>query len=224
MKNRVLLFLLVGTVAACGVPKAKYTSLQDQMKTCDTQLADMKTASEACESKLSSLSSTKEELAQQLETKTKTYENLVSSLQDEIKTGKVKISEMKDRLTVNLIDKILFDSGSTVLQDEGKAALKKIGDVLKNVQGKRIQVEGHTDNVPVGPTLQKKFPTNWELSTARATAVVRYLAELGIDQKNLSATGYAMFAPVASNDTAEGKHQNRRIEIVLVPQLEVAGR
>jgi chemotaxis protein MotB len=90
--------------------------------------------------------------------------------------------------------------------------------ILKDVKDKRIQVEGHTDNVRIVSSLKKKFPTNWELSTARATEVVRYLQEAGgIAPKLLSATGYSEYQPVAPNDTDEGKHKNRRIEIVLLP-------
>jgi len=93
--------------------------------------------------------------------------------------------------------------------------------ILKDVKDKRIQIEGHTDNVPIVSALKKRFPTNWELSTARATEVVRYLQEQGgLDPKLLSATGYAEYQPVAANDTDEGKRKNRRIEIVLLPLLK----
>jgi chemotaxis protein MotB len=93
--------------------------------------------------------------------------------------------------------------------------------ILKQVTDRRIQVEGHTDNVPILSDLKNRYPTNWELSTARATEVVRYLQEHGgLDARLLSATGYGQFQPVASNDTDEGKHKNRRIEIVLLPLLK----
>ncbi len=78
-------------------------------------------------------------------------------------------------------------------------------------------MEGHTDNVPIGPAIIDKFPTNWELSTARATTVVRYLQERGVNPGYLSAEGYSEYRPVAPNDTEEGKSKNRRIEIVLIP-------
>lgn len=200
----------------CGVSKKDYTALQDQANQCQSALSSASSAKASCEK---NLGSTKQELTQQLEEKTQTYENLMDSLQKEVREGKIKISEMNDRLTVNLIDKILFDSGSTDIQEEGKAALQKIAGVLKDVKDKRIQVEGHTDDVKLGPTLRKKFPSNWELSTARSTAIVRYLAEFGVPEKKLSATGYSMFSPVAPNANEEGRQQNRRIEIVLVPEL-----
>jgi chemotaxis protein MotB len=214
MLNKAPLLLLMFSILSCGVSKQKYADLQAQAN-------QLESAKVECEQKLTATSSSKEELSQELEKKTQTYENLMGSLKDEINAGKIKISEMKDRLTVNLIDKILFDSGSIEIKDEGKVALTKIADVLKSVQGKRIQVEGHTDNVRLGPTLAKKFPTNWELSVARATAVVKHLSGNGVPDKRLSATGYSEFQPVSSNDTPDGKRQNRRIEIVLVPELTV---
>lgn len=197
----------------CGISKEKYTSLEGQMKTCQNQLTTVTEEKNSCEANLDTVSVKKTEL----EKKTKTYEDLVSSLKDEISAGKIKISRMQDRLTVNLIDKILFKSGSTRIQEEGKVALQKIASVLKGIEDKRIQVEGHTDNVKLSQLLQRKFPTNWELSTARATAVVRYLASLEVPQEKLSATGYSMFAPVSENETEDGRGQNRRIEIVLLP-------
>lgn len=212
---RTFFILVISTVlGACGVPKKEYTALKDQVAGCETSRS-------ACAEKLASLSSTKEQLSQELEQKTKTYEDLVGSLQNEIKDGKIKISEMKDRLTVNLIDKILFDSGSITIKDEGKDALGKIAAILKGVEGKRIEVDGHTDDVKLGPTLAKRFPSNWELSTARATSVVKHLVDEGVQEKRLSAAGFSMFNPVAPNETPEGRQQNRRIEIVLLPELPV---
>jgi chemotaxis protein MotB len=147
-----------------------------------------------------------------------TYESLVKELKQEIKEGEIQITQLKDRLTVNMVEKILFDSGSAVIKKNGRKVLDRVADILKNVGGHQIKVEGHTDNVPIGPTIIDKFPTNWELATARATTVVRYLQERGVDPKLLSAEGYAEYRPVDSNDREEGRAKNRRIEIVLVPQ------
>jgi chemotaxis protein MotB len=122
---------------------------------------------------------------------------------------------------MTMVDKIIFPSGSTEISKDGKLVLDKVISILKDVKDKRIQVEGHTDNVRIVSVLKKRYPTNWELSTARATEVVRYLQESGgLDATRLSATGYAEYQPVAANDTDEGKLQNRRIEIVLLPLLK----
>jgi chemotaxis protein MotB len=165
--------------------------------------------------------SLKAEKAEQLEKTTQTYQDLQKKLEKEISEGKVQLTEMKNRLTMTMVDKIIFPSGSVEISKEGKAVLDKVVSILKDVKDKRIQVEGHTDNVQIVSDLKKRFPTNWELSTARATEVVRYLQETGgINPNVLSATGYGEYQPVAPNDTDEGKHKNRRIEIVLLPPLK----
>lgn len=147
-----------------------------------------------------------------------TYNSLIDELEGEIKRGEIKITQVVDRLSVNLVEKILFDSGKADIKDNGLSVLKRLGGILKEVQGKQIRVEGHTDNIPIGPRLKKIFPTNWELSMQRATNVVRYFQEeAGIDPKILSPSGYSKYRPIVSNDTLEGKAQNRRIEIVLLP-------
>ena len=146
-----------------------------------------------------------------------TYDSLVSELKQEIKQGEVQITQLKDKMTVNMVEKILFDSGSAVIKKNGTRVLDRVAEILKGLSGQQIKVEGHTDNVPIGPGLAEKFPTNWELSTARATTVVRYLQGRGVSPTVLSAEGYADFRPVSPNDTDEGKAKNRRIEIVLIP-------
>jgi chemotaxis protein MotB len=147
-----------------------------------------------------------------------TYDSLVSELKDEIKKGEIKVTQVLDRLSVNMVEKILFDSGSAEIKPEGLKVLERLGGVLKKVTDKQIRVEGHTDNIPIGGKLAERFPTNWELSAARATNVVKFLSEkAGVDPKFLTAAAYSMNRPVASNDTKEGRAQNRRIEIALIP-------
>lgn len=148
----------------------------------------------------------------------KTREALIGSLKTEIDQGHIKISQMNDRLSVQIVSKILFSSGSDQVTGEGKNVLKKVSETLKTLVKNNIRVEGHTDNVPIGPELARKFPSNWELSTARATQVVRYLSQEEVDPKNLLAVGMAEYTPIASNDSPEGRQKNRRIEIVLIPK------
>jgi chemotaxis protein MotB len=164
---------------------------------------------------------TQEESAQrerELQESSKARRNLVDRLQKEISEGSIKISQIKNKLTVQIVDKILFSSGSSDVTNKGKTVLAKVSAVLKSVKENDIRIEGHTDNVPIGPRIKKKFPTNWELSTSRATHVVRFLTEQGVDPNNLIAIGLSQYRPVASNDTDEGKQRNRRIEIVLCPK------
>lgn len=147
-----------------------------------------------------------------------TYDELVQKMETEIQRGEITISELQGKLTVNMVDRILFDSGKADIKPAGLEVLKRVGDILKEVADKDIRVEGHTDNVPISPRLQQSFPSNWELSTARATNVVHFLQDrIGIAGERLSACGFSQYSPVAANDTPEGRAQNRRIQIELVP-------
>jgi len=148
---------------------------------------------------------------------TQTYDTLVTELNDEIKKGEIEVIQLKDKLTLSMVDKILFDSGRTDIKQNGKAVLDRVAEILSKVTDKQIRIEGHTDNVPIGPVLAVKFPTNWELSTARSTTVVRYLQEQGVNPAFLSAAGYSEYKPVGLNDTEEERAKNRRIEIILIP-------
>ena len=150
---------------------------------------------------------------------TATYDKMVKEMKEEIDQGQIKITQMSDRLSVAMVDKILFPSGEAEITPEGMAILTRIGEILKNTRGKIIRVEGHTDNVRIAPRLQKKFPTNWELSTTRATNVVRFLQDkVGIEGARVRAVGMSEYHPVASNETHDGRGQNRRIEIALLPE------
>jgi len=146
----------------------------------------------------------------------RTYEDLLESMKNEISKGEVTISELKGKLTVNLVESVLFDSGKAEVKPNGLVVLQKVIDILKNLKDKAIRVEGHTDNVKIGGLLARKYPTNWELSAARAINVAKYLQQQGIDPSLLAAVAYGEFKPVAPNDTEEGRTKNRRIELVLV--------
>ncbi len=159
-----------------------------------------------------------EDSQQEISTLKSTYDDLTAELHDKIVQGEIEIIQLKDKLTVKMVDKILFASGSANVKKGGKKVLSQVAEILKKVEDRQILVEGHTDNVQISSRLREKFPSNWELSTARATNVVRYFQdEGGIDPTLLSAIGYGEYRPVASNETKEGKAKNRRIAIVLVP-------
>jgi len=200
--------------------QAEKAKLQNDIETLQKEKEAALKDKEALTAKASELSQ-KAEKAEQLEKATQTYQDLTKKLEKEIQEGQVQITEMKNRLTMTMVDKIIFPSGSAEISKAGKKVLDKVVSILKDIKDKRIQVEGHTDNVRIVSELKNRYPTNWELSTARATEVVRYLQEHGsIDPALLSATGYGEFQPVASNDAEEGRHKNRRIEIVLLPLLK----
>ena len=142
-----------------------------------------------------------------------------SSLKEQIENQEIKLEEIEGKLKVTLVDKILFDPGKVEIAKRGKEVLLQLADTLRENKDQNIVVEGHTDDVPIGLGLIEKYPTNWELSAARAVGVVRFLQEKGwLEPERLTATGYSYYKPLASNDTAAGRRQNRRIEIILVPK------
>ncbi len=202
--------------------KAKKGELGAQIAAMREQIAEKEMALSAKDAEIAALKQEKELALQEKEKSIaemkKTYNSLVGEMNEEIKKGEITITQLKDKLTVNMVEQILFDSGSAEIKKNGKKVLDRVAEILKQVTDKQVRVEGHTDNVPISPRLAVKFPTNWELSTARATTVARYLQDKGIDPKLLSACGYSEFRPVASNDTEEGRAKNRRIEISLVPR------
>ncbi|MBU4371497.1 MAG: OmpA family protein [Proteobacteria bacterium] len=148
----------------------------------------------------------------------KTYEDLLSEMKNEIAQGQIAITELRGKLTVDVVDRILFDSGQTEIRPEGLGVLKRVVEILMTVTDKVIRVEGHTDSIPIGGALAKRYPTNWELSAARALNVTRFLEKEGIDPALLSAVAFGEHQPIAENDTPEGRARNRRIAIILLPR------
>ncbi len=228
--------ILAVVAAGCGVPKEKYQAAvsesQRNMKSAGDQQARAEAAeakakenaarADAAEKKLADLQKEHVQLQQEkttLQEKSKEYESLAASLDKEIKAGQIKLSELEGKVTVRMGEKILFPSGSATISPEGKATLKKIGEAFAAVKGRMIRVDGHTDNVPIKSA---RFPSNWELSSARAIAVVRYFQDQGMDPKLLGAAGYGEHQPIAPNDTPEGRAENRRIEISLAAPLSAA--
>ncbi|HEX9193003.1 MAG TPA: OmpA family protein [Burkholderiales bacterium] len=184
-------------------------SLQSQRSALERQQADLRKQIDALEQQKAQLLTASQQNKSQ-------YDALVRNLTEEVKKGELQVRQYKDMLTVDVAEQLFFDSGRANLKDTGKAVLKKVGDALKGYEDKVIRVVGHTDNVPISKAAQKIFPSNWELSVARATTVVRYLQEVGIPPERMVASGRAEYQPVAENDTPEGRKKNRRIEITLI--------
>ena len=239
----VLLVLVVIGFSYCSRYKNKSQNLNDTLKTrtdeneslinqvkslkdeLERTSSELKARSQQADSLESALADLRKQIKNVSEEKAKveqeklSLEALTGSLQQEMEAKEIEITQLRGQLTVNLMDKLLFDSGEAEVKTAGREVLDKIAQNLLNKYPDRpIRVEGHTDNVPIGSELRAKFPTNWELSTARATAAVRYLQDYGkVDPARLSAIGYAEYHPIASNDTEEGRAKNRRIEIILLP-------
>jgi chemotaxis protein MotB len=243
--------LLVATLAGAGgggaylydeMGKAKATTAEATAHAAAAEakraeLAPKAEKAEKLEAENAELVAAKETLEHSVESKTGeleqlkgTTEKLQEKMKAEISKGDVQLTESGGKLRVGLVDKLLFESGEAQISKRGEGVLARLGAVLANVDvtgDKQVQVSGHTDDLPLGDKLTTMFPTNWELSTARAVTVVRFLAEkAGVPPQRLVASGYGQWSPIANNKTPSGRAKNRRIEILLTPALapKVIGR
>jgi chemotaxis protein MotB len=144
------------------------------------------------------------------------FKSFAEKLRKMIDAGKLEVTTRQGRMIVKLPAEILFASGSAQLSEAGHAPLKELAGVLKQFPDRRFMVAGHTDNVPIGPS---NFKSNWELSTARAVTVTEFLASSGVNPSRLTAAGYSEYDPIRPNATEAGRSENRRIEIVLLPNV-----
>jgi chemotaxis protein MotB len=222
--------VLAVAIAGCGVSKEKYSAKESEAIKYQKALQDESGKTAALEAKVKDLEAKTADLegklkvsqgetaqasakASELAAKSQQYEQLAQSLKGQISAGQVEISELRGKMTVKLKDKILFASGSASLGKDGRVALDAVAVAFKELKGKNVIVAGYTDDVPVGK--QGPFKDNWDLSTARSTAVVRYLQGKGLDPRMLGAAGFSEYRPVAPNDSPASRSLNRRIEIAL---------
>ncbi|MBI5510367.1 MAG: OmpA family protein [Deltaproteobacteria bacterium] len=218
--------LLLLTVAGVTYAVLRYyLPLQEELAELKASLAAAQKDNDSYLDQVKTLQSSQAELAAQVEKReqelqalTATQDELARKLDSEIQKGNVAIKQSQGQIVVDLVDKIMFPSGEAELSDQGKEILKQVGETFLKVPDKVIQVGGHTDDVPISPKLKDRFPSNWELSAARALNVVRYLEdEIKMPGKRLVASGFSQFRPTASNKTVNGRKKNRRIEVVLLP-------
>ena len=195
--------------------KAKSDELSRELAEIRQKCSDLEKENNLLREETANLQKAKAEEAQKT---SRTYEEMLEKMKNEISLGQVTISELKGKLTINMENAILFDSGQTEVKPAGLVVLQKVIDILKTVKDKAIRIEGHTDNVQISDSLARKYPTNWELSSVRAINVTRYLQQQGIDPLMLSAVAYGEYHPVTANNSDEGKAKNRRIEIILAPK------
>jgi chemotaxis protein MotB len=191
----------------------------------EAQAAATKAEAEAgdLKGKLADSQARNEELHKEQDIVVHTHQSLEDEMRNALESKDVTISQLQGKLTVNILDRVMFDSGEAELKPAGAAVLRKVAAVLAQHPNIKVHVIGHTDNVPIKAAARNRFPSNWELSTTRATAAVRFLTELaGVDPRRLGAVGYGEFRPVADNATPEGRARNRRIAIVILSE-ELAG-
>lgn len=180
--------------------KVSLASAQDQIQKDKDQLANL-------QSKVADLEQEKAQAAQMAK-------SLEDEMRSDLESKDVTISNLKGKLTVNILDRVMFDSGEAILKPDGEAVMRKVAAILAGHPTLKIHVIGYTDNVPI----RNRFASNWELSTARALAAVHFLTEkAGVDPRRVGAVGYGEYRPLADNATAEGRARNRRIAITILP-------
>jgi len=157
-------------------------------------------------------------IEEEIRARNRIYQDVLGRFQSLIDGGQVSVAIVRGRMVIQLPQDILFASGSATLGAEGQRTLRQVGGVLGELRDREFQVEGHTDNVPIST---ERFPSNWELSSARALSVVRLLIQAGVSPQMISGAGFGEYQPVASNADAAGRRLNRRIEIVMLPNLDV---
>jgi chemotaxis protein MotB len=196
--------------------QAESAELSNKLAGTQAQSADLRDKLTISLARISELQAERDQAVQ-------THKGLEEEMRAELESKDVTISQLQGKLTVNILDRILFDSGEAVLKSGGETVLQKIAGILAQHPTLKIHVIGHTDNVPIRASTRTRFTSNWELSTARALAAVRFLTEkAGVDPHRVGAVGYGEFRPIADNSTAEGRARNRRIAITILGD-ELAG-
>lgn len=186
--------------------------LQNRLGKVSTNKAELDRSLAETRQALSEMARRKTEMEKELSD----FRNLTAGLKSMIETGSVTVKFIKGKMVVSLGSDVLFPSGSAKLHQEGIDAVKQVTKQLVKIQNKDFQVEGHTDNVPIKT---REFPSNWELASARALTVVNAMREAGMPGARVSAASYADTHPAAANTSADGKAKNRRIDMVIVPDL-----
>jgi chemotaxis protein MotB len=198
--------------------RAKTAELQARVTALETERNQLRADADAkgqLAQNLAAESQKKDELLKELEG---TRNELEDKLKEEITRGDVLIKQGGGELVVDLADQILFPSGEADLNDKGKEVLRRVGETMLKVEGKVIQVGGHTDDLAISDKLKTRFPSNWELSSSRALNVVHFLEDdVKVPGERLVAAGFSQYRPVAKNKTKEGRKKNRRIEVILLP-------
>ncbi|MEE9255633.1 MAG: flagellar motor protein MotB, partial [bacterium] len=201
-------------------------SFQDQeSKTTQRRVSEFETSAEESRKKIRQLEENAVDLRQKLarfEDKIRLQMQLEKDLSaqfaEETKKGIVTVKRSRDRIVIGLESSVLFSSGSATIRANAKKHLLKISLILRRYINREVQVQGHTDNIPISERIAERWESNWELSSARATRVLRYLVEVGnVDPRRMSAAGLGEYRPIADNATKGGRKKNRRIDIVLFP-------
>ncbi len=194
-------------------------ALQAKLDNANATLADVLNDNQKDSDQIAALQSQVATLQHEKDQAAQMSKSLEDEMRSDLESKDVTISRLQGKLTVNIVDRVMFDSGEAILKPDGETVLRKVAALLAEHPTLKIHVVGHTDNVPI----RARFASNWELSTARALAAVHFLTEkAGVDPRRVGAVGYGEYRPIADNATAEGRAKNRRIAITILSD-ELAG-
>jgi len=198
-------------------------SLRTQLDEAGASLAGAQAENQKDKDQMAALQSKVTDLEQEMDTAAQMAKGLENEMRSDLESKDVTISNLQGKLTINILDRVMFDSGEAILKPAGESVMRKVAAILAEHHQLKIHVIGHTDNVPIRPEARSRFASNWELSTARALAAVHFLTEkAGVDPRRVGAIGYGEYRPIADNATTEGRSRNRRIAITILPD-ELAG-
>jgi chemotaxis protein MotB len=198
--------------------------LRTKLDDANASLASALDENQTNKDQIAALQSKVTDLEQEKNTAAQMAKGLENEMRADLESKDVTISNLQGKLTVNILDRVMFDSGEAILKPDGETVMRKIAAILAEHPNLKIHVIGHTDNVPIRPEARNRFASNWELSTTRALAAVHFLTEkAGVDPRRVGAVGYGEYRPIADNATTEGRARNRRIAITILPdELAVA--
>jgi len=218
----VLAALLIAALLLWATAVGKLRGLQrvqSRLDEANASLAGALADNDKAREQIAALQTQVGELQKEKDLTSQTAKGLEDEMRADLESKDVTISKLQGKLTVNILDRVMFDSGEAILKPAGEAVMRKIAALLAAHPTLKIHVIGHTDNVPI----RSRFASNWELSAARALAAVHFLTErAGVDPRRVGAVGYGEYRPIADNSTAEGRAKNRRIAITILPD-ELAG-
>lgn len=189
-----------------------------ELENSKTNLANAQAETQKAQDQITSLKAQIADLEKQRDFVANSSKALEDEMRAKLESKDVTISKLQGKLTVNIVDSIMFDSGEAILKPDGQAVMQRVGSILAGHPELKIHVIGHTDNIPIRANARSRFASNWELSAARAMAAVHFLTEqANVDPRRVGAVGYGEFRPIADNSTAEGRAKNRRIAITILP-------
>ena len=217
----ILGLMLIGALVlwtSSRVDRAEISALRGKLEKSASDLEAAEVENRKAQDQISALKSEVASLEKEKEAESQMGKVLENEMRADLESKDVTISNLKGKLTVNILDRIMFDSGEASLKPDGQAVMQKVAAILAKHPDLKIHVIGHTDNVPIRPAARARFASNWELSSARALAAVHFLSEqAGVDARRMGAVGYGEFRPIADNSTADGRAKNRRIAIAILP-------